>query len=809
LALKRIIAISFLLLSVFVFHPVALAEQSTSSWPSLTKHVLLPPDGSKADAFHMVVIGDSVAWGNGLNDPDKYYYIVADWLQKKLNRPVDVAVYAHSGATISGEIGKSIDPNLNSGYPTLMDQASNIQNKDEVDLILVSGGINDVGVLNIINPYISSDEIGQRAQSTKGSMEILLTYLLDKCKNARISVTNYYPIVSEDSDTELIMRAYDLGILAVDTVLNRDTLDGSTAKERLTENSAKFHEGSTTAITNAISDSDDTANRIVLANVNFKPENSYAASDTWLWKFIAPQASMVSILRTDDDQFDYRSSLASDPIDKINAVGHPNRDGAKEYARAIESAINLKGLDWLQNESAISQDANNTQESSQQVSSTASVESANQPRISWMKKGYGKHSETSTIQQTSDEGYIIASSAEWDDVRLIKTDLKGNVIWDKLFQGPEEANIGNTNEKAFSVRQMSDGGYNILASTEDVNGIFAWLIKTDSKGDIIWDKVVEEQARIISGRQTSDGEYIIGTFSSDENIGLSKIDSEGNKLWGKTFEETTFSDANLEHQLPVQQTKDGGYVIACNKGNNGTLLIKTDSQGNELWNKLFSPPEPSMELAYSVQQTSDGGYIIAGKESRLERDPYNDEIRNSYGALIKTDSSGNIVWNKTLDMYEDSNNDKWTYIEHVLQTDDGGYVLAGQARAEEGPSYNECTWVIKTDSSGNNEWDKRFPLFIGTTSSISSIQQTNDGGYILGGDSDFYGPWLVKIGGDEDVTDTGNNPTPSTDTLEQQENKSRKSQSGTQEETATSKAPGFGGILAIAALLCIFIRARV
>jgi hypothetical protein len=51
-----------LLLSTILLQPIALAEQSTSSWPSLTKHVLLPPNGQKADAFHMVVIGDSIAW---------------------------------------------------------------------------------------------------------------------------------------------------------------------------------------------------------------------------------------------------------------------------------------------------------------------------------------------------------------------------------------------------------------------------------------------------------------------------------------------------------------------------------------------------------------------------------------------------------------------------------------------------------------------------------------------------------------------------------------------------------------------------
>lgn len=394
---------------IILAQPFASANQA--SYPSLTKHLVLPPDGSRTDAFHMVVIGDSVAWGNGLNDEDKYYYLVADWLQKELNRTIDVSVYAHSGATISGEPGKSIDPNLNSGYPTLMDQAYNIVNKDEVDLILASGGINDVGVWNIMNPWVSSEDIGQRAESTKTTMGILFSYLLDKCNNTKIVVTNYYPIVSEDSDTKLIMGAYDLGILAVNAAVKKDTLDGDTAKERLTENSAKFHDGSTNAIINAISDSGDDANRIVLANISFKSKNSYAASETWLWKLIAPQASMISILKTDDDQFDFRSSLATDPIDKINAVGHPNRDGAREYARAIESAVESKGVDWLQNEIVLNQKANNTQASSFSIYSTKGSQTKNQPQIEWRKNFVG-YTISPSICQTNDGGYIIASYSD-------------------------------------------------------------------------------------------------------------------------------------------------------------------------------------------------------------------------------------------------------------------------------------------------------------------------------------------------------------------------------------------------------------
>lgn len=184
--------------------PIALAtDQSKTSWPSITDHFMLPIGGQKADAFHMIVIGDSIAWGNGLNRENKYSYLVADWLQHKLNMTIDVTVYAHSGAIISGETDKtkSIDPNLNSKYPTLMDQVASIRNADDVDLILISGGINDVGILNILNIYKPSEELDLSAQSVEDPMKHLLSSLSNKCKNAKIIVANYYPIVSDDTDS--------------------------------------------------------------------------------------------------------------------------------------------------------------------------------------------------------------------------------------------------------------------------------------------------------------------------------------------------------------------------------------------------------------------------------------------------------------------------------------------------------------------------------------------------------------------------------------------------------------------------------
>ncbi len=282
---------------------------------------------------------------------------------------------------------------------------------------------------------------------------------------------------------------------------------------------------------------------------------------------------------------------------------------------------------------------------------------------------------------------------------------------------------GNSGDYGYSVAQTTDGGYIIAGKTRSygAGSYDVYLIKTDSIGDTLWTRTYGDTCSDVGSSvvQTTDGGYVIagrtksfGVDSSD--VYLIKTNSTGDTSWTRTYGGT-----GNDYGYSVAQTTDGGYIITGSTSSYGAglsdvYLIKTNSSGDTSWTKAYGGTY--RDVGRSVVQTTDGGYIIAGWTC-------------SFGAwlsdvyLIKTDSIGDTLWTKT---YGDSASD---YGNSVIQTTDGGYIIAGWAEPF-GRAHNDV-YLVKTNSVGDTLWTKLH--FSGTWSSANSIAQTTDRGYIIAG----------------------------------------------------------------------------
>lgn len=355
------------------------------------------------------------------------------------------------------------------------------------------------------------------------------------------------------------------------------------------------------------------------------------------------------------------------------------------------------------------------------------------------------------VQTPADSGFILATNNyDWSTgtkLSLIKTDKLGNVVWIK----------GNSSLANAGIKKMqytSDGGVvmfgSYYGSYPASNGI---IIKADNTGSITWSKTIGPgKEQFFSGQSTSDGGYIMagstGTYGQKgkmyptatdtaTDLYLAKVNSVGALLWTKTYgvknsNETGFSvfentDGNL---IVVGETTDTNY-------NKSGYIIKTNSNGDSLWTKIYHNNFVGSYNSYStgfqsVKQTTDLGYILMG--SAYDSIPGFD-YPSYYTSLVKMDNSGNIQWNKlyygTYD-YMDVDYYSTNLLGSVYQTPEKGYIIGLQADAR----YYKTCYLIKTDSVGSIKWS-RYP---GSAHDYGpnvygSFIPVLEGGYVLTGQS--------------------------------------------------------------------------
>ncbi|MCD4842403.1 MAG: PKD domain-containing protein [Methanosarcinales archaeon] len=358
-----------------------------------------------------------------------------------------------------------------------------------------------------------------------------------------------------------------------------------------------------------------------------------------------------------------------------------------------------------------------------------------------------------SLAHTSDGGYIIAGSSHyyigehWNlNTRLVKTDANGNMQWQRT--------IGSNNSyEAYSAIQISDGGY-IIAGRTISNGSDNFdllLVKTDAKGIEQWNRTFggNDYDTASSVRQASDGGYIIAGRTTSFGAGsydfwLVKTDSEGIEQWNRTF-----GGDSSDWLYSFQQTFDGGYILggatrSFGTGSSDFWLVKTDNNGIELWNRTFGGVDN--DRAYSVQQTSDGGFILAGVTRSL----------HWYDCwLVKTDNEGVEMWNRTIGPNEDNSPNS------ILQSPDGGYIIAGKTGSVNYGSYDMwlvstdpdgyVQWEMTFGGTGQDDVARSVLL-----APDGGLVVAGDKDWFTEQGTDF---WLIKLGGIPAEPEGGNAPT--------------------------------------------------
>lgn len=355
-----------------------------------------PADTGPENHLNMLVLGDSILWGQGLREQQKSWYRVKCWLQGTTGRIVDVVIKAHSGAMVERSPGQTqpySSPNgeVNLPLPSIneeLDEAVQLYGDGaKVDLVLVNGCINDVDVRNLLNASVTPDLIRERsADSCGAAMARLLRRITSSFPNAHVIVPGYYPIISEQTEDNAFIRLL-VKKLAGQTGDGRRMTDRD-RRARLIVNSEQFYSVSTASLREAVKQVNDdlqarnSKQKVLFAEIEFWPEHAFSAKDTLLWTFVYASTNLsgfrkllviltfgtsaykpndaVRKERTDSCKETYKKPKKETKDQKMArenyylacryaSLGHPNQMGALIYAESIKGQLRLliPTANWL------------------------------------------------------------------------------------------------------------------------------------------------------------------------------------------------------------------------------------------------------------------------------------------------------------------------------------------------------------------------------------------------------------------------------------------------------------------------------
>jgi hypothetical protein len=343
-----------------------LASRSVLSLPKFTKD---------SRPFEMLVVGDSIISGQGLREKNKSYHLVKQWLEREVfgaSRQVNLKVKAHSGARISlhkdelknlleaeDDINKFYNREINLSFPSIEAQidaaGKEYESAESVNLILLSGGITDVTVANLINPFFKEEKLrGSIHKYCNEAMRGLLEHATETFPNASVAVLGYFPLISTKSDVNKISKFFLKVVKFPHPLQMAFTNDLSKQfmkiiRKKMAKNSKIWVAESNREICEAITKVNTKFDKpkIFFVKTPITEETCYATKNSLLWQTDEdnlPNDEMynerkIECRKAFDELKFHDYGKLTNRMCEIMGIGHPNIEGAKAYAEAIKDRL--------------------------------------------------------------------------------------------------------------------------------------------------------------------------------------------------------------------------------------------------------------------------------------------------------------------------------------------------------------------------------------------------------------------------------------------------------------------------------------
>lgn len=335
--------------------------------------------GASDTAFRFLVVGDSLVWGQGLEEKDKFYTLTGKWLAAEAlgsPRELDLNVKAHSGATLKlhkneadalSKAGRKetdkYDPEINVGFPSSLTQLAAAHDEyraagispAEVRLIMLSGGITDISVAAILNPFGDNGQLESDIEKyCSKDMSDVLGRAAELFPNAITAVIGYYPMISPKTSAHelfnFVLEAYGLPRPLKPIANNALTRQFfKVIRKKSLKRSRMWVKGSETMIRGAIDDLNrrNGTTRAVYVKAPIDESNTYGTGNGLLFK-------MEKKGRINDHFYAERKEQCGPVLGELKdktglkypvrfcdmaAVGHPSPEGSRAFTEAIKAAL--------------------------------------------------------------------------------------------------------------------------------------------------------------------------------------------------------------------------------------------------------------------------------------------------------------------------------------------------------------------------------------------------------------------------------------------------------------------------------------